>query len=102
MSATFWIETVERTLTVPPPSGGGLQETLHPGPTAGSKRQPVPRFQVHLPHPISAPVNVKVTYTQLQYTQRVILNFNGLSWPHVSVATLVPAGPVPVPASAFS
>lgn len=30
------------------------------------------------------------TFTQLQYTQRVLLNFNGLSWPHVSVATLVP------------
>ncbi len=27
-------------------------------------------------------------FTQLQYTQRVLLNFNGLSWPHVSVATL--------------
>ena len=26
---------------------------------------------------------------QLQYTQRVLLNFNGLSWPHVSVATLL-------------
>ena len=25
---------------------------------------------------------------QLQYTQRVLLNFNGLSWPHVTVATL--------------
>jgi hypothetical protein len=28
------------------------------------------------------------TTLQLQYTQRVLLNFNGLSWPHVSVATL--------------
>lgn len=27
--------------------------------------------------------------TQLQYSQRVLLNFNGLSWPHVSVATLL-------------
>jgi hypothetical protein len=26
---------------------------------------------------------------QLQYTQRVTLNFNGIDWPHVSVATLV-------------
>jgi hypothetical protein len=26
--------------------------------------------------------------TQLQYAQRVLLNFNGLSWPHVTVATL--------------
>ena len=26
--------------------------------------------------------------TQLQYTQTVLLNFNGISWPHVTVATL--------------
>ena len=26
---------------------------------------------------------------QLQYTQTVVLNFNNLSWPHVSVATLI-------------
>jgi LysM repeat protein len=25
---------------------------------------------------------------QLQYTQTVLLNFNGLSWPHITVATL--------------
>jgi hypothetical protein len=29
------------------------------------------------------------TFLQLQYTQTVLLNFNGLSWPHVTVATLV-------------
>ena len=27
-------------------------------------------------------------FTQLQYTQRVLLNFKGLSWPHITVATL--------------
>lgn len=27
-------------------------------------------------------------FQQLQYTQTVLLDFNGLSWPHVSVATL--------------
>jgi hypothetical protein len=26
---------------------------------------------------------------QLQYVQTVLLDFNGLNWPHVSVATLV-------------
>jgi hypothetical protein len=26
--------------------------------------------------------------TQLQYAQKVLLNFNGLSWPHITVATL--------------
>jgi len=30
---------------------------------------------------------------QLQYTQTVLLNFNGLSWPHVSVATLIKQEP---------
>ena len=29
------------------------------------------------------------TFLQLQYTQTVLLNFLGLSWPHVTVATLV-------------
>jgi hypothetical protein len=28
-------------------------------------------------------------YLQLQYTQRVILNFKGIDWPHISVATLI-------------
>lgn len=28
-------------------------------------------------------------FLQLQYTQTVLLNFNGLSWPHVSVGTLL-------------
>jgi hypothetical protein len=35
-------------------------------------------------------------FLQLQYTQLVLLNFNGLSWPHVSVATLRKRAPVPV------
>jgi hypothetical protein len=29
------------------------------------------------------------TFLQLQYIQRVLLNFNGLSWPHISLATMV-------------
>ncbi len=29
------------------------------------------------------------TFMQLQYTQTVILNFLGINWPHISVATLV-------------
>lgn len=29
------------------------------------------------------------TFLQLQYTQTVILNFLGIDWPHISVATLV-------------
>jgi hypothetical protein len=35
-----------------------------------------------------APKGHEPGFLQLQYTQTVLLNFNGLSWPHVSVATL--------------
>jgi hypothetical protein len=100
MRATFWIETVERTINVPA-IGAGQQRTIHPPPTAGSTRQPVPSFLARPPHALTGPTTVTVTYTQIQYSQRVILNFNGLSWPHVSVATLVPSSPITIPASAF-
>ena len=102
LTATFWIETVRRRLTVQPLAAGKSQVTIHPAPTTGSRRQPVPRFVIRPPHPLTGPTDITVTYTQLQYTQRVILNFNGLSWPHVSVATLIPQKPLTVPASAFS
>jgi hypothetical protein len=40
-------------------------------------------FWIETVKPTSGP-----TFMQLQYTQTVLLNFLGLSWPHVSVATL--------------
>ena len=40
-------------------------------------------FWIETVKPASGPVHM-----QLQYTQTVLLNFLGLSWPHVSVATL--------------
>jgi hypothetical protein len=39
---------------------------------------------------------------QIQYSQQVLLNFNTLTWPHVSVATLVPSEPISIPASAWA
>jgi hypothetical protein len=99
MTAVFWIETVEQTITVPIFNPGDSTlliegESKVPG-------QPVPVFSVTPPVAIAAPRQIKVTSTQIQYSQTVILNFAGLSWPHVSVATLVPADPVVVPDSAF-
>jgi hypothetical protein len=44
---------------------------------------------------------ITVTFTQIQYTQTVLLNFAGLTWPHVSVNTLVPADDIIVPASVW-
>lgn len=42
------------------------------------------------------------TKLQLQYTQTVLLNFNGLSWPHVSVATLEKVPHLVIPPSAVT
>jgi hypothetical protein len=100
MDATFWIETVEYTFEVPIFQPG--QPPLTIPANTGSAGQPVPEFLVNPPVAITAPRQIKVAATQIQYSQHVLLNFNGLSWPHVSVATLVPASPILVPASAFA
>lgn len=100
MQATFWIETVSFTIGVPVFQPG--QPALIIPAQAGAGGQPVPEFLVNPPVPITAPRSIQVKATQIQYSQQVFLNFNGLTWPHVSVATLVPNNPVPVPASAFA
>ena len=100
MEATFYIETVEYTIQVPARALG--QPPLTTAAEGGPGGVPVPDFLIDPPVAITAPRTIKATATQIQYVQKVFLNFNGLTWPHVSVATLVPAAPVPVPASAFS
>jgi hypothetical protein len=94
MEATFWIETVQHTVVVPPVWPGSL--LLHPEGTL-APGQPAPSFLVNPPATISEPRTISVQSTQIQYSQQVFLNFNGLTWPHVSVATLVPRDPIPVP-----
>jgi hypothetical protein len=100
MEATFWIETAEFSIQVPVFQPGQPPLTIQA--ETGAAGQPVPEFLVNPPVAITAPRTITVTATQIQYAQQVFLNFNGLTWPHVSVATLVPASPVPVPASAFN
>lgn len=100
MEATFWIETVEYTIHVPVHALG--QPPLTIAAEGGSGGAPVPEFLINPPVAITAPRTIMATATQIQYAQKVFLNFNGLTWPHVSVTTLVPAAPVAVPASAFS
>jgi hypothetical protein len=98
LSATFWIETVEHTIIVPPYLPGQPALPIMP---EGPIGQPRPTFLVRPPTPLGEPRSITVNSTQIQYSQVVILNFNGLSWPHVSVATLVPAGSIPVPPSVW-
>ena len=102
MEATFWIETVEHELYIDFPNGHA-PTTVQP---LGAQFRlpfplPVPTFLINPPIQLAGPRTIKVSSTQIQYSQTVILNFNGLSWPHVSVATLVPADPLPIPDSAW-
>lgn len=101
MQAIFWIETVEYTLQIPAGHAGGTITVTAEGGT-GPDGPPVPDFLVTVPTGVTAPRTITTTATQIQYVQQVFLNFNGLTWPHVTVASLVPAAPVPVPASAFA
>jgi hypothetical protein len=99
LSAVFWIETVQYVIEVPVTPYGNPPRVIR-APT-GEAGQPVPTFLVDPPHEITTPRSITVTSTQIQYSQLVLLNFNNLSWPHVSVATLVPSIPIPIPASAW-
>jgi hypothetical protein len=92
MSATFWVETVTEQITVPAYTAH-RPVIVRGATTAGN---PVVRFSVTSKTPTAEDRTIDVSYTQIQYTQTVLLNFNNLTWPHVSVATLVPNKPVPV------
>jgi hypothetical protein len=100
MTATFWIETVQHTILVPVFKPG--QAALLLKPTVAAAGHPVPTFSVTPPFELTAPRSITFTTTQIQYSQTVMLNFNTLTWPHVSVATLVPANPVTVPSTVWS
>lgn len=100
MDAVFWIETVQYQVQVPPLEAGAAPIVLSPQATNPPSLQPSFVASVpFLPGKSFKGGLVTVSASQIQYTQKVILNFAGLSWPHVSVATLVPAEPVPIPMS---
>jgi hypothetical protein len=99
MDAIFWIETVEHEIHVPVFKPGQPPLTLLA--QTGAAGQPVPKFLANPHIEITAPRTIKVRTTQIQYSQLVFLNFNGLTWPHASVATLVPGEPIPIPPTAW-
>ena len=100
MSATFWINEVQHKINIPihKPGGPPLRipaEAPHPG-------AKVPTFVVVPPHEITTPKTITVTSIEIQYSQTVFLNFSGLTWPHIAVATLSPEKDLPVPPSAWN
>ena len=101
MLATFWIETVEHTIVVPPFKPGQHPFALKPD-MSHAGHGLVPTFHVEPTIELTAQRVIKVHSTQIQYSQQVFLNFKGLTWPHISVATLVPASPIPVTPSVWT
>jgi hypothetical protein len=100
MEAIFWIEEVASTITVPAFTPGDAPITISP--VAVNPGQPMPSFFINPSVAIPAPITIPVTYPQIQYTQTVLLSFNDLNWPHVSVATLVPQISMTLADSAFA
>ena len=99
MTAVFWIETVEEVIKVGPYRVGNPPFLIK------AKRsvpgQHVPRFCVTPPFDLDKEREITVSFTQIQYSQIVLLNFATLTWPHVSVNTLVPADDIIVPPSVW-
>jgi hypothetical protein len=83
-TTTLKISTVDLN---PPTSGGGTSNIAFlQGVSSGANARAV---RVDATFWIESFLDGGVPKQQLQYSQRVLLNFNGLSWPHVSVATLI-------------
>ncbi len=77
------------TTAASPISGGGTDDTafLQGSSAAGPNAAAASMSAVFWIETV-VPKDGGPEFLQLQYTQKVLLNFNGLSWPHVSVATL--------------
>lgn len=87
MTVTYWIETVKAKLTIKP--GVSSQQAFQMINKAGVLG---PLFVAPPTTNEKQPILKTVRWTQLQYSQNVTLNFSGLSWPHISVATLGETG----------
>jgi hypothetical protein len=84
-TTTFKISTLPLN---PPSSGGGTSNIAFlQGAAGGPNAQSAKVDAIFWIETVKLPNGT--IRLQLQYTQTVLLNFNGLSWPHVSVATLV-------------
>ena len=81
--------------TSTPVFGGGTANTafLQGSPSEGPNAQAAVVTATFWIETLESPVPGGPDFHQLQYTQRVLLNFNGLSWPHITVATLLRSTP---------
>ncbi|KAH7009432.1 uncharacterized protein B0I36DRAFT_257663 [Microdochium trichocladiopsis] len=97
MTSTFYIERIEYDVVVDKMEEGETQVLLASFPPGA--RAPTPKFAITAPPGgVTERKTIRVPGIQIQYSQTVNLNFGPgaiLTWPHVSVATLVPTDPQP-------
>ena len=100
MKAKYWIERVIYTVPVGPLGPNQLMTipVLAQMPKAKDGKEssaPTPKFLIRAPPKgVPKPTTIEIPGIQIQSSQFVILNFGGLSWPHVSVSSLVPTEPI--------
>jgi len=97
MTCTYWVSTVKHQVLIEPGDHTKVNPIVTPKDT--KEGFPGPEFEIELKRKVKEPQLINVTSTQIQYSQNVTLDFGPLSWPHISVATLVPALPILVPAN---
>ncbi|CAI6095300.1 unnamed protein product [Clonostachys chloroleuca] len=85
--AQYWVSKIRTKVELDPSMRHG--DTVSP--VAQGPRDAVPEFyideNIRIPRTEKA---ITVAYYRIQYSQMVVLDFNGLKWPHVTVATLAP------------
>jgi hypothetical protein len=93
-TVTIQISTASRTAPSPaggittPSTGGGTSNIAFLQGAAGGSNASAAQMDAVFWIETLQEADGKIKF-QLQYSQKVLLNFNGLSWPHVSVATLI-------------
>jgi hypothetical protein len=95
VESTFWISTIVYTIEVKEDWVPGEPKFLEldPIPDHEWAKGTVPSFVFPADKTVEAG-RYEVEATQIQYSQTVDLIFNGLAWPHISVATIIPVRPV--------
>jgi hypothetical protein len=100
LTAHFWIETVQWPLEIPVYKPG--KPPLKISPKNARSGLPTPIFHVSPPYEITEPRTITVPAILIQYSQNVFMSFDHITWPHISVSTLAPSEPLPVPDSVWN